>query len=115
MMTRSSIVAICLAFVMALTGQSMAVARGASDATDQMVLCIGTQSVVVYTDKAGEPTQAPHFCPDCTMMALTPVSSDKINAPLHTVIIPFTSTAYIAAKADVEPHAYLSRAPPSLI
>jgi hypothetical protein len=49
------------------------------------------------------------------MMALTPVSSDKINAPLHTVIIPFTSMAYVAAKADVEPHAYLSRAPPSLI
>ncbi len=61
MTTRSSIVAICLAFVMALTGQSMAVARGASDATDQMVLCIGTQSVVVYTDKAGAPSHSPPF------------------------------------------------------
>ena len=114
MMTRSRVVAICLALMLALTGQSMAGARGASDATGRMVLCIGTQSVVVYMDEAGEPTQAPHFCPDCTMMALTPVSSDKINAPLHMIIIPFSSMAYVAAKADVEPHAYLSRAPPSL-
>ena len=114
-MTRSSIVAICLALVLALTGQSMAAMRGATDATGQMVLCIGTESVVVYVDDAGEPTQAPHFCPDCAVMALTPVVSGKINAPLRMVIIPFTSMVYVAEKADVEPHSYLSRAPPSLI
>ena len=114
-MTLRSLSALVLALMLALTGQSMAAARGASDATGQMVLCIGTESVVVYMDEAGAPTQAPHFCPDCTMMALTPVISDKVNAPLHMVIIPFTSMAYVAAKADIIPHAYLSRAPPFAI
>ena len=115
MMTRSSIVAICLALVLALTGQSVAAARSASDATGQMVLCTGTGSVVAYMDAAGEPTQAPHFCPDCTIVVLTPAISDKINAPLHMVISAFFSMAYVAAKADVTPHAYLSRAPPFAI
>jgi hypothetical protein len=101
--------------MLALTGQSMAAMRGASDATGQMVLCTGTGSVVVYMDEAGEPTQAPHFCPDCIMMALTPEIADGIDAPLHMIISSFVSMAYVAAKAEIKPHAYLSRAPPSLI
>jgi hypothetical protein len=115
MIPRSSIVAICLAFVLALTGQSMASARGATDATGQMVLCVGAEPVVVYVDAAGEPTQAPHFCPDCIMLALTPVVSDQSDVPFDLSIIPFMPMVYVAVKADIAPHAYLSRAPPSLL
>ena len=47
---RAHFIATCLAVVLVLTGQSMAAARGAADATGKMVLCVGTQSVVVYMD-----------------------------------------------------------------
>jgi hypothetical protein len=115
MKTRSSFVAICLALVLVLTGQSMAAARGANDATGQMVLCTGTGSVVVYMDESGVPTQAPHFCPDCTLAALTPMIVDSVEVPFFVVITPYFSMAYIAAQSDVEIYAYLSRAPPRLI
>ena len=56
---RAHFIVICLAVVLVLTGQSMAAARGAADATGKMVLCVGTQSVVVYMDEQGQPVQAP--------------------------------------------------------
>ena len=64
---RAHFIAICLAVVLVLTGQSMVAARGAANVTGKMVLCVGTQSVVVYMDEQGQPAQAPHFCPDCTL------------------------------------------------
>lgn len=93
----------------------MAAARGANDATGQMVLCTGTGPVVVYMDESGVPTQAPHFCPDCTLAALTPMIVDSVEVPFFVVITPYFSMTYIAAQSDVEIYAYLSRAPPRLI
>ena len=59
-----------LAFVLALTSQSMAVARGAAPATGQMVLCTGAGTVMVYMDAEGQPTSAPHICPDAALNVL---------------------------------------------
>ena len=56
-----------LTFMLALTGQSMALARTAPAASGQMVLCIGATTVVVYVDQDGQPTEAPHVCPDCVL------------------------------------------------
>jgi hypothetical protein len=115
MKTRSSFIAICLALVLVLTGQSMAAARGAPDATGTMVLCIGTNSVVVYMYENGMPTQAPHFCPDCTLSLLDNLPCEPVELALRLVAHPFASMAFIAARSEVAPHAYLSRAPPVLI
>ena len=60
----SHILGYVLAAVIALTAQSAAVARTMPDATGQMVLCTGTGPVMVYTDEDGNPTSAPHICPD---------------------------------------------------
>lgn len=62
--------ALLLALVLAVTSQSMAVARGASAATGQVVLCTGAGPVAVYTDAQGQPTSAPHICPDAAMNVL---------------------------------------------
>ena len=59
--------AILLCSLLAITGQSMAVARGAAAATGQMVICSGETTKVIYTDARGLPTAAPHVCPDCVM------------------------------------------------
>ena len=66
-MTFRSIIAIALAMMLALTGQSMAVARGASAATGQMVLCTGSGPLAIYFDAQGKPTSAPHICPDSAL------------------------------------------------
>lgn len=63
-----------LCVILVLTGHSMAMVRGASAATGQMVICVGDTTTVIYTDAEGEPTAAPHICPECivTWHAATP-------------------------------------------
>lgn len=38
-------------------------------AVGQMVICTGFGATVLYTDADGQPTSAPHLCPDCVMQA----------------------------------------------
>ena len=66
-----SFAAAALCLLLVLTSQSMAVARGASAATGQMVLCIGSTTQTVYVDAEGQPTTAPHLCPDCILVLST--------------------------------------------
>lgn len=61
------LLALCLALILALTSQSMAVARGMAAATGQMVICTGSGVTAVYVDAQGQPTGAPHICPDGAM------------------------------------------------
>lgn len=65
-----------LVALMVLTSASLAVARAAPDATGQMVLCTGTGPVVVHVDANGDPTGAPHYCPDCAMTLLAAIAGD---------------------------------------
>ncbi|MEL6451505.1 MAG: hypothetical protein AAFQ19_09600 [Pseudomonadota bacterium] len=57
-----------LAVVLVLTSQQSVVARGMDRAVDHMVICAGTETVVVYIDAEGAPTAAPHHCPDCALL-----------------------------------------------
>lgn len=74
-----------LALMLALTSQSMAVARGASAATGQMVLCTGTGPIAVYIDAEGQPTSAPHICPDSALNVLFEVVGPDLAAPARVV------------------------------
>lgn len=80
-MRRHPIIAIFLTLVLAVTGQSMAVARGASAATGQMVLCTGSGPLAIYVDAQGNLTSAPHICPDCALNIL-------FEGPLVLLAIP---------------------------
>ncbi len=82
MMLRS-LIPLALALVLALTSQSMAVARGASAATGHMVLCTGTGPVAVYTDAQGQPTSAPHICPDSALNVLVVGPVKGVIAPMR--------------------------------
>lgn len=87
--------AIALALMLALTGQSMAVARAASGPAGEMVLCTGTGPALVYVDENGAPTGAPHICPDCALtlllaldapeMAVLPMVARSVALPMPTV------------------------------
>ncbi|WP_299771287.1 hypothetical protein [uncultured Tateyamaria sp.] len=62
-----AVVSILLSLVLLATSYSAAVARGAPQAVDQMVICSGTTVAVVFIDTDGQPTTAPHLCPDCAL------------------------------------------------
>ena len=112
---RAHFIVICLAVVLVLTGQSMAAARVAADATGKMVLCVGTQSVVVYMDEQGQPVQAPHFCPDCTLSLMDGAPMGMGVSPSILVLSAYITMAYVAAQSNVDAHSYLSRAPPAVV
>ncbi|MFT6457354.1 hypothetical protein [Pseudophaeobacter arcticus] len=76
--------ALMLALVVTLTGHVSASAQGARDASGQMVICSGSGPVTIYVDKDGQPTKAPHFCPDCVMHLLDAVAGpDALVVPAY--------------------------------
>ena len=101
-----------LALVLALTSQSMAVARGAAPAAGKVVLCSGGGFVAVYLDAEGEPTSAPHICPDAALNFTADHSATGAQAPWHLV----TGSAPAAMQATQPPlaprRAAHPRAPP---
>lgn len=65
--------ALTLVLLLVLTGQSMAVARGHTGVSGQMVLCTGTGPVMVYVDENGSPVAPPQYCPDTALNLLAAV------------------------------------------
>lgn len=103
-----SLICLMLTLMLALTSQSMAVARGASAATDQMVLCTGTGPVAVYMDADGQPTSAPHICPDSALNIIVLGPVQHTPAPARPV-----KFAFPVALADRLVPALPRRTPPS--
>ena len=104
-----------LVALLAVTSQSMAVARGAAAATGQMVICTGSGTTTVYTDAEGVPTTAPHICPDCivSLAFSAPPSGTKAPARITSVQLPrFVTLRMRAAATRVGPPV---RAPPSIV
>lgn len=59
-----------LSFMLVATSYSTGQARGADPAVDRIVICAGSQATVVYIDASGQPTDAPHICPECALHTL---------------------------------------------
>ena len=114
-MTLRSIISFALALMLAFTSQSMAVARGASAATGQMVLCSGTGPVAVYMDASGHPTSAPHICPDSALNVIVVGPAADVMSPAR--IVQFHHLIALAARdAPATPNpAPPSRGPPVVI
>lgn len=98
-----------------LTGQAMAVARGASGPAGQIELCTGSGPVMVYVDEAGEPVGPPHICPDFALSLILQVAEpdilpQQLDAPrrLATVRADLQNT-------DLPQPQMMARAPPSMI
>ena len=73
---------VALVLALTLTGQSMAMARGATDAAGQMVICTGAGVVVVHVDAEGNPTGPPHICPDCALTVIAALEApDSLDIP----------------------------------
>ncbi|WP_415921779.1 hypothetical protein [Tateyamaria sp. SN6-1] len=62
-----------LTMTLLATSIGSASARGAAPAVDHVVICSGHGVSVLYLDADGEPTDAPHLCPDCILHLVAPL------------------------------------------
>ena len=78
-----------LALMLALTGQSMAMARGASSPVGEMELCTGTGPITILVDENGQPTGPAHICPDCALSLFAAIATDDTQPlrPLGRVVV----------------------------
>ena len=111
-MTLRSLSALVLALMLALTGQSMAVARGASAAMGQMVLCTGAGPVAIYVDAQGKPTSAPHICPDSALNVAMADAVALVAAPMRIVVFVAPSLYFPTADVPRRKMRHDPRAPP---
>lgn len=104
-----------LVVMLLVTSQSMAAVRGASAATDQMVICSGTQTLTIYVDATGAPTAAPHFCPDCALADFASSAQPVWKAP-HVVRPSYLSRSWhVPVRAQALRLGKQSRAPPEFV
>ncbi|WP_306153752.1 hypothetical protein [Roseovarius sp. MMSF_3281] len=116
-MTRSlrPYLALCLALLLTLTSQTMAIARGAPPPVGQAILCTGTGPVTVLVDAEGQPTGQVHICPDCALHVLdgmTPPPAAIVTSPQEP------SAQVLDFKSEILPSlpaAFAARAPPEVV
>jgi hypothetical protein len=109
-MTR--LVALLLAFTVALTSQAFALARGQSAAAGEMVICAGGGFVTVAVDAEGNPTGPAHFCPDA-VMALAGVAVAPGVVPVSLLVVAEVAAPGVpVAPVGVVPGLALARGPP---
>ncbi|MDF1802963.1 hypothetical protein [Thalassovita sp.] len=79
---------VTLALMLALTGQSMAIARGTPSASGQIVLCTGTGPISVLVDENGQPVGKPHICPDCALSVFAALGDEppQVLRPVGQVV-----------------------------
>ncbi|MCA0042835.1 DUF2946 family protein [Celeribacter litoreus] len=108
-----TIKALLVAFLLIVTSQSMAVARGTMrDATGSVVLCTGTGPVTVLTDADGQPIGPSHICPDCALSVIAGVTEAFDLLPPEQTVTRFAPLALaLDTHENVLPQAR-ARAPP---
>ncbi len=79
-MTPRPLIALCLALLMVLTGQAVAVARGQPGAEGWAEICSGTGPVMVAVDAKGQPVGPAHLCPDDAALLLQAIPAAALDA-----------------------------------
>ena len=101
--------------MLVITSPEAAVARGGERAVGSMVICVGTDAVVVFVDAKGLPTYAPHMCPDCTVHGIDAATMDVLDSgavpiwPHHVVAAGLLYLCIVPQRHDA------ARGPPVLI
>ncbi|EDM32162.1 hypothetical protein RTM1035_11938 [Roseovarius sp. TM1035] len=101
------ILALALCLVLALTSQSLAVARGMAQPVGKIVLCTGTGPITVAVDAEGQPRATPHLCPDCL-----PGFAVVLDAPLALGL--WLASERRISTITVERHAAMRSLPPNV-
>ncbi|MGR3801879.1 hypothetical protein [Marinibacterium profundimaris] len=101
-----------LVLLLILTGQALAVARGAPLPTGQVELCTGTGPVMVFVDEDGQPVRAPHYCPEGVLSLLHAVALPELAAPRAAAIRRAARLSFSATAPSLRRLPPLARGPP---
>lgn len=104
-------VAAVMVGLLLVTSQSAAVARGGG-VTGQMVLCSGSGLVTVFTDANGQPTGAPHVCPDAVLGFVVALAMPDPAASLDRVALRLDWPERAHLTQDGPAPIFQARAPP---
>lgn len=74
-----------LCLLLVLTGQALAIARGAPLPVGQVELCTGSGPVMVSIGADGAPVTPPHYCPEGVLSLLQAVAALEWAAPVRTL------------------------------
>ena len=107
--------ALLLALLLVVTGQSLAVTRGSGGPAGQMVLCTGAGPLMVYVDENGAPTGPPVYCPDFGLtlfnaMILADLGATGDITGRASLVMPVAPVRGIVGFGDA-----LARAPPFVV
>jgi hypothetical protein len=97
-----------------LTAGAVGAARGQAMAAGEIVICANGAAVTIAVDAEGNPTGAPHWCPDCVLLLLAGLAP----APAPAAALPAAGAAAAAPPAmdrrpaAARPAAPLARGPP---
>jgi len=73
------------ALTLLVTAETMAMARGASPAVSETILCTSHGIERIHLDAEGAPTSAPHICPECLLFfGALAETAPNIAAPIAT-------------------------------
>ncbi|GGX59992.1 hypothetical protein GCM10007385_31540 [Tateyamaria omphalii] len=98
-----TIMPIVLSLALLLASLGTAVARGAPQAEDKIVICSGTTVAVIFVDADGQPTTAPHVCPDCALHLFAAL------APSNTISKWLDNVTMLRAAPAVEQHSVMCK------
>lgn len=108
-----TIKALLVAFLLIVTSQSMAVARGTMrDASGAVVLCTGTGPITVLTDADGQPIGPSHICPDCALTVMAGLAEAFDLPRPEQTLLRFTPIQLSYRAHDTIPPRAKARAPP---
>jgi len=104
-----------LVALLLVTGQSMAVARGAAGPAGELVLCTGSGPVVILVDEDGAPVAPPHYCPDCVLSFLDHVAVDHVMVAQSLTRVARLWASGTGRVAGHGPLVLRARAPPMFV
>ncbi|MGX9354903.1 hypothetical protein ACS3SW_07000 [Roseobacteraceae bacterium S113] len=101
-----------LAIALVLTAETLAMAKAEAAPADEIILCIGHTTQVVYVDEEGQPIEGPHICPDCALF-FAALSAHDADLSQHATLIPAVFAQRVILAQTIAPlRAQLARGPP---
>lgn len=95
------------------TGQGLAMARGAPEATGRVEICSGHGPVMLYTDAQGQPTAPPEYCPENALTLLHLIAAAVATPERPATRLTLTYPALRIAGRSHPAQAARARAPPA--
>jgi hypothetical protein len=95
-----------------LTAGAVGAARGQAMAAGEIVICANGAAVTIAVDAEGNPTGAPHWCPDCVLSLLAgPIAGPAPGAP-RAVAADAVPATFASLRAAPRAAAHPARGPP---